>query len=302
MVELSQQPDGNYSVAYGGDTLNTAIYLARLGVQADYITVLGTDSFSDQMLAGWAAEGLGTHRVLRLPGQPPGLYLINRTPEGERSFLYWRSAAPVRSLFALPGAAAILDQLEPYDWLYLSGITLSLFAEHHLADLLALLDRARAQGCRIAFDGNFRPQGWPDRAHARLAFNETLRRTQLALPTLEDETALFGDADAAACIARLQGLGVAEIVIKRGSDPCVIATGTAQWEIPAQPGVNPLDTTAAGDSFNAAYLAARIGGATPPQAACQGHSLASTVILYRGAIIPRSAMPITTPYNHEQTN
>ncbi len=294
MVELSQQPDGNFSAAYGGDTLNTAVYLARLGVQADYITVLGTDVFSDQMLAGWTEEGLGIQRVLRIPGHPPGLYLINRTPEGERSFLYWRSAAPVRSLFTLPGAAAILDHLDSYDWLYLSGITLSLFADHHLADFLAFLDRARAQGCRIAFDGNFRPQGWPDRDAARRAFTETLRRTHLALPTLEDETALFGDADAAACIARLQALGVAEIVVKRGPDPCVIATETAQWEIPAQPGVRPLDTTAAGDSFNAAYLAARIGGATPPQAANAGHSLAATVIQHRGAIIPRHAMPITT--------
>lgn len=292
MVELSQQPDGNYSAAYGGDTLNTAIYLARLGVAADYITVLGEDVFSDQMLAGWQAEGLGTHRVLRIPGQPPGLYLINRTPEGERSFLYWRSAAPIRRLFTLPAAPAMLNDLHGYGWLYLSGITLSLFAEHHLTDLLALLDRARAQGCRIAFDGNFRPQGWTDRDLARHAFTETLRRTHLALPTLEDEMALFGDADAPACIARLQALGVPEIVIKRGPEPCVIATGDAQWEIPAQAGVKPFDTTAAGDSFNAAYLAARIGGAAPPQAARQGHLLAGNVILHRGAIIPRSAMPI----------
>jgi len=291
MVELSQEPDGRYSAAYGGDTLNTAVYLARLGVNTNYITVIGSDALSDQMLAGWASEGIGTSRVLRSPGQLPGLYLINRTAAGERSFMYWRQSAPVRDLFDMPDAGAILDGLQAHEWLYLSGITLSLFAQRHLQAFLAFLDRARAQGCRIAFDGNYRPQGWPDRALARHAFTETLRRTTLALPTLEDETALFGDADVNACAARLQALGVEEIVIKRGPLACVIISGAGRQDIPASPGLQPVDTTAAGDSFNAGYLAARMAGQPPAEAAIQGHRLAGVVIMHRGAIIPRQAMP-----------
>ena len=291
MIEFSPDTDGRYVAGFGGDTLNTAMYLARLGVAADYITALGDDPFSDQMIAEWAREGIGTSRVLRVSGQVPGLYIIRRTQTGERSFFYWRDNAPVRKLFELPGAEAVLGNLQHYTWLYLSGITLSLFARGHLPALLALLDRARAQGCRIAFDGNYRSRGWADKAEAQRAFNETLARVDLALPTLEDETALFGDGHADACIARLQRLGVAEIVIKRGGDPCIIATQAGIAHVPVQTAIVPVDTTAAGDAFNAGYLAGRIAGMPPEPAASQGHRLAGAVIQHRGAIIPRSAMP-----------
>ena len=138
MIEFSPDADGKYAAAFGGDTLNTALYLARLGVAADYITALGDDPFSEQMIAEWESEGIGTSRVLRVSGQVPGLYIIRRTEAGERSFYYWRDNAPVRKLFELPGGAAVLDNFQNYAWLYLSGITLSLFAQGHLPELLAV--------------------------------------------------------------------------------------------------------------------------------------------------------------------
>ncbi len=93
---------GLFSRGYGGDTLNTAVYLARLGVGVDYITALGDDSLSDEMIAGWAAEGVGTRRVARLPGKLPGLYMIQTDDKGERRFFHWRDSAAARSLMDLP--------------------------------------------------------------------------------------------------------------------------------------------------------------------------------------------------------
>jgi 2-dehydro-3-deoxygluconokinase len=61
--------------------------------------------------------------------------------------------------------------------------------------------------------------------------------------------------------------------------------------VPAELVAEVVDTTAAGDSFAAAYLWARTGGAAPPDAARAGHRLAGTVVRYPGAIIPRAAMP-----------
>jgi 2-dehydro-3-deoxygluconokinase len=55
--------------------------------------------------------------------------------------------------------------------------------------------------------------------------------------------------------------------------------------------LQPVDTTAAGDSFNAGYLAARINGAMPRDAAAAGHRLAGAVIMAPGAVIPKDAMP-----------
>ena len=294
MVEFHRRPDGGYGRGWGGDTLNAAVYLARLGIPTDYVTLLGDDPLSREMLAGWAAEGVGTGLVGRVPGRLPGLYLIETDARGERTFLYWRSAAPVRELMARRGPSLAVD-LADHALVYLTGVTLSLFDEDGRTALGEVLAALRGRGCRVAFDGNYRPSGWPDPARAREAFTAMLRRTDIALPTFEDEAALFGDASPQVTIARLRAAGVAEVAVKRGAEPCLVADGTTVVEVAVPRPVAPVDTTAAGDSFNAGYLAARLQGEPPRLAAARGLLLAAEVIRHRGATIPRSAMPLLGP-------
>src|SRR5258708_22769680 len=103
MVELRQAPRGLYSRSFGGDTLNTAVYLARLDVKVDYLTALGDDALSDEMIAAWTAEGVGTRRVLRLPGKLPGLYMIQTDAGGERPFFHLRENSAAPRAIELPG-------------------------------------------------------------------------------------------------------------------------------------------------------------------------------------------------------
>jgi 2-dehydro-3-deoxygluconokinase len=290
MIEFSAARDGLFARGFGGDTLNTAVYLSRLGIHTAYVTALGDDALSVAMMAAWRAEGIFTDEVLRVPGRVPGLYMIERDARGERSFLYWRDRAPAREFFDRADDAA-LERLAGFDWLYFSGISLSLYGETGGARLRELLVAARRRGGRVAFDGNYRPRGWSDAETARRAFDAMLPLVDLALPTFEDEQALFGDADATACLARLKAHGIGEIVVKRGPLGCLIEAAGQRSEIPPPHVVQPVDTTAAGDSFNAAYLAARIFGAAPEQAAHAGHRLASAVIMSPGAVIAREAMP-----------
>jgi 2-dehydro-3-deoxygluconokinase len=290
MVELSDDGAGRFSRGFGGDTLNTALYLARLGIETSYVTALGDDPLSSAMLAAWSAEGIHLNEVLRLPGRNPGLYMIERNAQGERSFLYWRDRAPAREFFDLVDDSA-LERLARFDWLYLSGITLSLYPDSGRARLIELLTMARRNGGRVAFDGNYRPRGWRDAATARWAFDNLLPHIDLAVPTLEDEQLLFGDADADSAAARLRAAGIAEIVVKTGARGCTIYTGGNRTEVAPETVLQPVDTTAAGDSFNAGYLAGRIAGASVTEAARAGHRLAGTVIQWPGAVIPRDAMP-----------
>ncbi len=167
MVELSERPDGTLVQGFGGDTLNTALYLARLGVRVDYVTALGDDVWSDAMAAAWGREGIGLDRVRRLPGRMPGLYIIRTDAAGERSFHYWRDRAAARDLFTEPGAAETEAALVRYDLVYLSGISLSLYGETGRATLFGTLARLRDRGGRVAFDTNYRPRGWPDHDEAR---------------------------------------------------------------------------------------------------------------------------------------
>jgi len=171
MIELKQArgdcQGGLYSRGYGGDTLNTSVYLARLGVDVDYITALGHDPMSDEMIVGWAAEGVGTSRVRRLKGKLPGLYMIQTDEFGDRRFFHWRESAAARSLMDLPETDDILDSLPAYDVVYLSAITLSIYSVQGRTKLIGALHRARKRGARIVFDTNFRASGWPDPDVAR---------------------------------------------------------------------------------------------------------------------------------------
>jgi 2-dehydro-3-deoxygluconokinase len=294
MIELRHRSATTLELAYGGDTLNTAVYLARLtgerAVRVDYVSALGDDAYSDGMLAMWQGERIGTELVARLPGRLPGLHTIRTDARGERSFTYWRSASAARDMLRGERAGQVAAALTGYDLLYLSGITLSVLDPAQRAALVKIADAVRAQGGRVAFDGNYRPVGWPDAAAARAAFEEMLARVDIALPTLDDEQALFGVTDARESAERLHRQGVAEIAVKLGPRGCFLSSAEFTGEIPAERVDAVVDSTAAGDSFNAGYLAARLLGAEPSRAARLGNRLAARVITYPGAIIPAAAM------------
>jgi 2-dehydro-3-deoxygluconokinase len=292
MVELKQADGGLFSRGYGGDTLNTAVYLARLGVGADYITALGDDPLSDEMIAGWVAEGVGTGRVARLPGKLPGLYMIQTDNKGERRFFHWRDSAAARSLMDLPQTPEILDSLAGYDVVYLSAITLSLYGAEGRRRLFAAIERAREKGARFAFDTNFRARGWPDLDVARAVFQEAFTAADIVLASTEDLLPLYPGVTNETLLARISG---AEVVLKLAEPASIVRLEGVPYPIKAKPVEAPVvDTTAAGDSFAAAYLAARLAGADPIEAARAGHHLAGVVVCHAGAIIPRAAMPSDT--------
>ena len=179
--------------------------------------------------------------------------------------------------------------LEGTDWLLLSGITLSLLSAAAHARLLALLDAL--DGTRIVFDTNYRPAGWPDAATARERMDDVLARTTLALPTLDDEQALHGDRDAEATLERLARLGVEEIAVKLGADGALVLADGSVEHVPAEPDVEVVDTTGAGDAFDAGYLHGRLAGLGPAAAAREGARLAAATLRHRGAIVPADEMP-----------
>jgi 2-dehydro-3-deoxygluconokinase len=289
MIELRQTSGVELSRGYGGDTLNTAVYLARLGLAVDYVTALGDDSISEEMVGGWAAEGVGTRWVARLPGKLPGLYMIQTDEAGERRFYHWRESSAVRSLMSLPQTEEILDALAGYDLVYLSAITLSLYDESGRRRLIAALDSARRRAVRIAFDTNFRARGWPDLEIARRAYQDAVDIADIVLASTEDLSALYPGENSDELLARMPG---GEAVMKLAEPACIVRFAGQSRLVAADPVRDAVvDTTAAGDSFAAAYLAARLGGADPVAAARAGHRLAGAVVCHRGAIIPLTAMP-----------
>ena len=291
MIELSQLDlaTGQARIGFAGDTANTATYLARLGRPTAYLTNVGTDAFSDTMLARMQAEGIDTSLIGRLPDRLPGLYAIETDDRGERSFRYWRNEAAARTLFS--GTGPTLADLDGFSTIYVSGITLAILPDGVRRRLIAALGSLRARGVRTVFDPNYRPRLWRDADVAREWFTAIWGVTSLGLPSRDDEEKLWPGATVESVAHRLHALGVAEVVVKDGAAGPHVSTPEGGRRLTLPQVTSVIDTSGAGDSFNAGYIASRAAGATPADAATAGHALASVVIGHHGAIIPRAAMP-----------
>lgn len=294
MVELRRQADG-FAYRFSGDALNTAVYLSRLidhtRFDVAFVTALGTDSLSDEMAAQWLKERIDTSFVRRIPDKLPGMYLIETSAVGERHFQYWRDDSAARYWLRGAEAKSVLEALAGARFIYLTGISLAILSPADRDLLLGALRVCRNSGGKVFFDNNYRPRLWESREAAIDAYRSALAFTDTALLTLDDEEALYGQATVATVVARTRAAGVSEVIIKRGAESCIVDAAGSQVEVAAQSVANVVDTTAAGDSFGAAYLAARLAGRSPVEAARAGHRLAATVVQHRGAVIPNERMP-----------
>ena len=298
MIELSRAEssdidEGLYQKRYGGDTYNTAYYIAQCAQQSakkdltvNYVTALGDDDISDDMISNFAKAGVHTELIEQVPGAVPGLYAIQTDEHGERSFLYWRSEAPARQLFQTQGASKLKSALMKNDWLYFSGITLAILYPAGRNELFKLCEEFRSKGGKVAFDINYRPRLWKDEEEARDVINQAYRLCDLALPSYDDEVLLFGVESPTEVIERIVELGVDEIVLKDGSKEISIYSEKLVQKRSVTSAEVVKDTTAAGDSFNAGYLYTRLAGKSVVEATDIAGQLARQVISQVGAIVP----------------
>ncbi len=290
MVEFLRQDDGLWRQGFAGDSLNAAWALRALlpaKAQVDYLTRVGTDAVSDAMLDMFGKAGIGTETIARDPKRTVGLYTIQTDASGERSFSYWRSDSAARGL--AEDAGHLSAALSGADLVYLSGITLAILPPPDRERLFAALRKRGSRPFRVAFDPNFRRRLWPDLAAAAEAVTRMARLADILLPTHDDEAMAFGDTDAQATLARYRASGVCEVVVKDGTRPTLFDTEHGSGQCPVAP-VIAVDTTGAGDSFNGAYLAARLGGATVVAAVAQAQRVSAAVVGQRGALLAPDAL------------
>jgi 2-dehydro-3-deoxygluconokinase len=286
MLELSGQSGETWRLGYAGDTFNTLWTMRALSwpeMATDYVSAFGDDPFSMQQIAFFQDNGIGISSSPIIPGARPGLYAITLTG-AERSFTYWRSDAAARQLACNP--AALAKSLDGRQLVYFSGITLAILEDTARGVLLDALSASRSRGARIAFDPNYRSRLWQDTDEARRWMTAALGVADVALPTFPDEAALFGDRNPEETAVRMMRAGVAEVAVKNGEESALISFSGRHHTSPAVRVANPVDTTGAGDSFNGAYLVARLQGDEPAEAAAKAHRVAAAVIQVRGALAP----------------
>lgn len=285
MIEMAGGEDRQYRMGFAGDTLNTAWYARALlpgDWSVDYVTALGDDLYSAQMRAFFDEHGIGTRHIQEIRGRRPGLYLIHQAG-GDRHFTYWRGQSAAKLLADDPEA---LDAaLEGADVIYFSGISMAILGPRARGKLLKAIVKARNAGGRVVFDPNVRPALWTSAAVMGSALTAAATIADVVMPTHPDEAPVFGDASSEATAERYLSIGVEEVVVKNGGEPAVVATRSMRESVPATKPDKIVDPTGAGDSFNGAYLAARMAGVGLVEAARAAHRVAGIVIGHKGALV-----------------
>jgi len=302
MIELRSAGPDLFSRAVAGDVYNTAVYMKRsLGAAAEvaFLTALGDDALSGAMRAHFIAQGLSDDLAYTVPGGLPGLYLIELDAQGDRSFHYWRSASAARrwllELMARGGAAVLAGA----DLVYISGISLAILSPEDRAAAVDLLQSLKGQVGRIAFDPNVRPRLWPDPGVARATVEAMCPLADIMLPSQADGELIWGISHPDRQLDRYSACGAAEVALTLGADGVRVRLAQDDIALAAQP-VTIKDTSGAGDSFNGAYLAARLQGADTRAAAKAGLALAARVVAIPGALPPEAlSHPSSSPPERE---
>lgn len=290
MVEFSPVGEDLYRLGFAGDTFNTAWHMSLLlgdSGSVGFCTRIGMDALSDRFAGELAHDGLDAGVVGRDRTRHMGLYLIELSGT-ERSFQYWRGDSAARTLADHPSHLA--DSIEGADLIHVSGITLAILTPQARENLLDALSAARRNGARVSFDPNVRPRLWANLDEARMAILNMLTTADIALPSFDDECLLWGDTTPQQTLRRYAKYGVAEITVKNGGAPVACLAGGEEQSLATPPVAGIVDTTGAGDAFNAGYLAARCRNLGQREAVHAGQSVSAEVLKSPGARAQRDVI------------
>jgi 2-dehydro-3-deoxygluconokinase len=300
MVELRAVGEDTFARSFAGDVYNTAVYLKRSlpTAQVQLMTATGDDALSQAMRRTWRAQGIEDDLAFSVHGGSPGLYLIETDARGERSFQYWRKESAARRWLAL-----IEERGDSLLWgadvIYISGIALAILTPEERIAAIELLRRLRTHVGRIAFDPNVRLRLWESPRAAIETIAAAFSTCDIALPSTEDLSWFLGVEEPMQQLTLLTQMGVPEIALTLGAGGCVIVDGERRTRLPGLRAERVVDTSGAGDSFNGVYLASRLQGGSPEQAAESALRVAARVVTHAGAIIPAAVSHPVNPLKTE---
>lgn len=283
MLEFNQQkPDAEGRVLYleghGGDTSNAAIAAARSGASVGCVTAIGQDGPGDSFMALWAREGVDTKTVIRRADAPTGIYFVTHDARGHHFTFYRTGSAAAR----YRAEEVPEDAIRAARILHVSGISQAI-SDTACDAVFRAIAVAREAGLRVSYDTNLRLRLWPA-ARAAAVMHAAIGMADIALPSLDDATALTGlsDPDSVADFyLRLCPL----VLLKCGAAGCLVATRNGRTRI-APHAVDAVDATGAGDTFAGAFLARILAGDDPVAAARYANAAAALSTTGYGAVAP----------------
>ena len=294
MIELSGTCGGNqdsnlYRSSFAGDVLNFSVYLKRLYRDSNikFLSAIGSDSISKKMHDFFSIEGIDTSLIARSRKKTIGLYTIENDELGERSFTYWRSDSAARQMFHLIDEDLFEDAIKSADYFYFTGITLAIIDQSSREKLFWTAKQFTKKGKKVIFDPNYRPHLWDRKEDALEQIKRGYRSCNILLSSIQDEQLLRKSSSVDDVLNNLLRYQIDEIVLTNGAGVITGNVNGKQLQISPTKPLSIIDTTAAGDGFNAGYIASRHAGNSPELSIRAASKQAALIVASAGAVITK---------------
>ncbi len=258
------------SMHCGGVGLNAAFALVRLGVPTRLVSCIGQDVFGDYVLGRATAAGIDTRYVQRTDLAMTGVFTIAVSPDGQRTFIGSRAANEL--LRPTPDLTHAIDDI---DFVQIAGYVFLAQSSSQLAD--EIIAAAGKRHLPVLLDLGLAPSR---ERHDKLS--RVFPLVDIVVANVAEAEALTGISEPDSAFAELERLGAREVVLKTGSDGCLIRHNNGVMQVPGLE-VDVVDTTGSGDAFNAGLIAGRRCGWSAAQCALLANACGAAAATIVGA-------------------
>ena len=284
MIEISNIKNSLYNQSFAGDTLNFCNYLDKKKLNAFFLSAIGKSEINQSLLDFVKSKNISTKYIKQINQFEVGLYLIKNKDNGEKQFFYWRDESAAKHYFNNIDFLNLYKELKNFDYIYFSGITLSIIHISKLNNFIKLLKLLKSKKIKIVFDFNIRPSRW-NKKNLNIFLDSVLKFVDICFLSGEDMNYWKNKNDIKYYEQIVRKYKLKHSIFRKNAKFTYVFLNKTRYVFKNKLLKTVVDTSGAGDGFNAAYLSNFIVNNDPVLALKAGSSLGSKIVMKKGAIV-----------------
>ena len=284
MIEISNIKNSLYNQSFAGDTLNFCNYLDKKKLNAFFLSAIGKSEINQSLLNFVKSKKISTKYIKQINQFELGLYLIKNKDNGEKQFFYWRDESAAKQYFNNIDFLNLYKELKNFDYIYFSGITLSIIHISKLNNFIKLLKLLKRKKIKIVFDFNIRPSRW-NKKNLNIFLDSVLKFVDICFLSGEDMNYWKNKNNIKSYEQIVRKYKIKHSIFRKNAKFTYVFLNKTRYVFKNKLLKTVVDTSGAGDGFNAAYLSNFIVNNDPVLALKAGSSLGSKIVMKKGAIV-----------------
>lgn len=284
MIEISNIKKSLYNQSFAGDTLNFCNYLDKKKLNAFFLSAIGKSEINQLLLDFVKSKKISTKYIKQINQFEVGLYLIKNKDNGEKQFFYWRDESAAKQYFNNIDFLNLYKELKNFDYIYFSGITLSIIHISKLNNFIKLLKLLKNKKIKIVFDLNIRPSRW-NKKNLNIFLDSVLKFVDICFLSGEDMNYWKNKNNIKSYEQIVRKYKIKHSIFRKNAEYTYVFLNKTRYVFKNKLIKKVVDTSGAGDGFNAAYLSNFIVNNDPVLALKAGSSLGSKIVMKKGAIV-----------------